>query len=427
MGIPGVGMTQASRPLSLSDAKALARRVSPDLTVAREAVRVASALERQAAAYPNPTTSYGREQTSGGGQSNSQQIAALEQPLELPSVRTARRRAAQLRREAADVRFRAVEMRLDFEVTQTYMLALAADRRAMFSDQAAKAFQDALRISEERLKAGDISGYTNRRLKLEAARYATLRAEALLARQSASRALMTLLDTRADSSGTLQFVLSDSLSIMRTLGDVASLDSLLMLARQSRAELRAAELEAQAIAADATLAARERFPMPNLSSGFKTERAAGFPRSMNGFTLGLSISLPLWDRRAGTIAAKDAESRQQIAEVEAQRRRIMSEVADAYDAYRSAQEQLILLAPQLGPESQAALRAAQVAYAEGEISLVEWLDAMRAYREAESSFATLQAEAAIRRANLERAVGTAFPLTSGSSSSPTNHSAAAQE
>jgi outer membrane protein TolC len=72
---------------------------------------------------------------------------------------------------------------------------------------------------------------------------------------------------------------------------------------------------------------------------------------------------------------------------------------------RALREQIEVIRPQLGEASRAALRAAEAAYAEGEISLVEWLDAVRAYQEAESSFATLQAEYVIQRAALERAVG----------------------
>ena len=59
----------------------------------------------------------------------------------------------------------------------------------------------------------------------------------------------------------------------------------------------------------------------------------------------------------------------------------------------------------VGHPSAPALSAAQVAYAEGEISLVEWLDAVRAYHEAEATFASLRAESLIRRAALERVVG----------------------
>jgi outer membrane protein TolC len=81
-------------------------------------------------------------------------------------------------------------------------------------------------------------------------------------------------------------------------------------------------------------------------------------------------------------------------------------VSEAYDGYRALAAQLEILAPELGGETRVAMRAVQVAYSEGDATVVEWLDAVRAYQEAESSFATLRAEAMIRRAALERALGT---------------------
>jgi len=72
---------------------------------------------------------------------------------------------------------------------------------------------------------------------------------------------------------------------------------------------------------------------------------------------------------------------------------------------RAIDVQLEALRPQLGDQTRAAMRAVQAAYSEGEITLVEWLDAVRAYQEAESTYATLLAEAVVRRAALERAIG----------------------
>jgi len=80
-------------------------------------------------------------------------------------------------------------------------------------------------------------------------------------------------------------------------------------------------------------------------------------------------------------------------------------VADAAGALAAAEAQVAALAPHVGEEARVAVRAVQVSYAEGEITLVEWLDAVRAYQDAESTFATLQAEVAVRRAALARAVG----------------------
>ncbi len=400
-----VAMAQAAPALTLEAARAAARRHSPDLVAAREMVNAARGLERQAGAHPNPVFTFSREQASGDEQSTAQNIALLEQPLERGALRSARLDAARVRREAADVRVAIAEASLDFEVTRSYALALAADRRAALADQATTAFTEALRVSARRLAAGDLSGYANRRLKLEAARYAALRAEAILARRVARTELASLVASGDDAVDASNLVLADSLGAR---GATPSGDSLLAVALRSRGELRAAELDALAAAADARLVARERTPTPVLSAGLKSERmgVAGAPsQGLTGFVAGLSLPIPLWDRRGGAIDAADAESRRRAAEVAGLRRRIAREIADAYDAYRAADAQLAMLAPQLGGESRAALGAAQVAYAEGEITLVEWLDAVRAYREAEASFATLQADVIIRRATLERAVG----------------------
>ena len=408
---------QATATLTLTDARTAARQVSPDLMAAREAVAAARGRERQAGAYQNPTFGVSREQSSGGGQSNSQNIALLEQPIELGGLRSARRDAASARREAAEARLVLAEAQLDYDVTRAYALAIAAERRAALADQATAAFTEALRVSERRLAAGDVSGYTNRRLKLEAARYGTLRAEAVLARRSARIALASLVTTTSDSIGGVGPILADSVPTSATS---ASAESLLPVALRSRAELRAAVAEARAAEADARLAASERMPIPVVSGGIKSERVGatgGGSQGLTGLVAGLALPLPLWDRRAGSIEAADAEARRRVAELDGQRRRVAREVAEAYDASRAADAQIAMLAPQLGAESRAALRAAQVAYAEGEITLVEWLDAVRAYREAEASFAALQAESTIRRAALERAVGA--PLVPTTSLRPT--------
>jgi cobalt-zinc-cadmium efflux system outer membrane protein len=401
---PRTGVTTTSRTLTLDQAREIARRVGPELTAAREAVAVAAGRERQAGAFPNPTISYQREQTSGDGQTNSQNIASIDQPIELGGARGARVAVAQFRRQVAEARLAAAQAQLDHDVTRAYALAVAADRRATLAEQAASAFGRARTVSQARLVQGDVSGYSHRRIQLEAARYAGLFAEARLERRKARLALASLLASPADSATSIRdtdLTLEDSLFVSAV---VLSDDSLHVLAARHRAELRVATLEAGATAAEARLAARERLPVPTLTAGIKNEQVVGGD-DFSGFVASVSLPLPLWDRRRGAIEAASAESRRRVAEVEVVRRRIAREVVEAAAALRAVDEQLDLLRPQLGAESQAALRAAQVAHSEGEISLVEWLDVVRAYQEAEATFASLRAESLIRRAALERAVG----------------------
>ena len=400
--------------LTLVAARAAARETSPDLRALREGVAAAAARERQAGALPNPTLAYGHEQTSRDGRSNAQHIAQLEQPLELGGQRGARRGAARLRRLGAEARLAAAEAQLDFDVTRAYATAVAAERRATLAAQAAATFTEARRVSQARLAAGDISGYADRRLRLEAARYAAQRAEAAVAREAARVALATLV---GEGDAPARLVLADTLPSDAPAVTLPAADSLARIAVAQRAELRAATFEAEAAVAEARLAARERVPVPVLSAGLKTEQVADTTGAQGGFrglVAGVSLPLPLFDRRGGAVAAAEAEARRRSAETEALRRRVVREVGEAEAALRALSGEIGALAPQLGREADLALRAARAAYGEGEITLAEFLDAVRAYQEAEASYATLRAEVLVRRAALERAVGA--PVTGPPSS-----------
>ncbi|MBA3894592.1 MAG: TolC family protein [Gemmatimonadales bacterium] len=387
--------------LALAQARELARRSSPEIAAARHALAAAAGRERQAGAWPNPTIAYSREQTSRDGESSAQDIVSLEQPLEVGGQRGARRAAAGFARSAAEARVASAAAEVDLEVARTYAAAVAAGRRAILAEEAAGAFARAVRTSEARLASGDVSGYQNRRLALEAARYSAFRLEALVARDSALRTLISLTGL-ADSAGTAApFELTDTL-IPAPL--TLSADSLAGLALSHRPELRARRLEANAGAADARLAAAERIPTPLVSAGYKHERPAG-AGSLGGFVAGISLPLALWDRRGGAVSAARAEAARRSTEVEALERQTAREVGVAFTAHQALADQLALLSAQLGSSAATALQAAEVAHREGEIGLLEWLDSVRAYQEAEASYATLWAEYIARRAALERATG----------------------
>lgn len=412
---PNTAGGQAGSALTLEDAHKAARAASPELHVATEALAAAAARERQAGARLNPTFAYRREQTSRQGQTNAQNVAQLEQPLEIGGQRASRREAARLRREGAEARLASAISQLDFDVARTFALAVAADLRAHLAEQTADAFTEAQRVSDQRLAAGDVSGYVARRLRLEAARFAALRASLDLERRTARSALALLIGRSASEGASLSLrsEVLDSVSALFAL----PVDSLLALAARRRPDLRLAALDAEAALADASLTARERIPTPTLSAGYKDERVAdpsvGSLSGFRGVIAGLSIPLPLFDRRAAAVEASYADARRLRAEQDVVKRRVAREVADALDALRAAEEQRAALAPHVGEESRIAVRAVQASHAEGEITLVEWLDAVRAYQDAESTYVTLQAEVAIRRAALARVVGAPlFPLAS---------------
>ena len=173
-----------AQQLTLQAAVQRARASSPAITAARAAIDAAAARELQARAWTNPNLSYGREQTAHDELRNSQDIVSIDQRFEIGGQRSARGEAARLRRLAAEARLAAVQSAVDLEVARAYANALASDRRAELAAQAGDAFAAARRNSDQRLAAGDISGYAARRLKLEAARYTALSLEGPLTDRS---------------------------------------------------------------------------------------------------------------------------------------------------------------------------------------------------------------------------------------------------
>jgi cobalt-zinc-cadmium efflux system outer membrane protein len=394
---------QDTTSLTLPRARALARSASAEVAAARYTVEAARARARQAGAFINPVLSYGREQTDRSGESTSQDIIAVDQTVEAPGVRSARRDAARLRTSLAGARLLSAEALLDLEVTRAYVQAIAAGRRASLADQAAQAFAAAARISERRLREGDISGFAARRIRLETARYAVMRAEAILARSTARLTLATLIADAIDPSTQLREPVADFTVAAMSV----SSDSLVAMALRSRPELAAGGLEVDVATVETRLASRERLPSATLTFGSKREEVIGGDQ-LGGFVAGLSVPLPLWDRRSGAVGAGEAETRRRAAELAGVRRRVTREVTEGVEALSAVQEQLRVLGPDLQSDAMSVLRSAQLAYAEGELSLIEWLDTVRAYYETQTSIVNLRAELLVRAAALERAVGTSL-------------------
>ena len=391
---------QPQQPISLAQARAIARERSPELAAARAALAAAGGRARQAGALTNPTVSYAYEQTAMGDQKTSQAIVAVEQPLELTGVRGARHDAAELRRGAAQADLQAAENQLDHDVTRAFALAQAAKVRLTLAKQATSAFEGAQRVTVARLVAGDASGYEARRVRLEAARYGALQAEAELAARMALVALATLLGLPPDSLSLPNLEEQPEASPL-----AISRDSAVALALARRPELIAAERQSAGAFAEARAVGRERIPIPVLTGGWKTEQTLAGSARLDGFVAGIALPLPLWDRKGGAVAGANAEAQRRVAELESVRRRTAREADEAYAALQAAEQAVTGLRSAVGGEATAALRAAETAYREGELSLVEWLDAVRAYTEAQTTFAALRAEVYIRRAALERATG----------------------
>lgn len=385
------------RTVGLREALGLFRKNNLSLRRVQSEAQALRGEARQARAYPNPTLQATHEPLWRGGESQSETYLNVRQQIEW-SGRSARIRSARERAAAAQARAAADSGRLALQVTEAYVEAATAETRLQRLRRVTRVFRQADSSMTERRREGDASGYAARRIRLERARYEQRLAAARLEVRNARRQLALLILPREASS-----VAAEPLPSRRP--PAISEQKALRRALRQRPELRRWQSEVEAQKAARRAARREAWPDPSVTAGYK--------RQSNGFEgafLGVGIPLPLFDRNQGAAEAEaERLSAAQIQQTLA-RRQIRREVRRAYAAYSSARQQAQLLGDELLRGTGDLLRIAQASYSEGEMSLVELLDAADTYRDARLTSIDLRADLWTRYFKLLRAMGRPLDL-----------------
>jgi cobalt-zinc-cadmium efflux system outer membrane protein len=368
-----------------------------DLRLARGAVDAAQARLVTAGTRPNPTVAVDREQLGGNGGYHAT-VLSVGQTLDLTGQLGARREAAVRDVAAAEVRLEAERARVLADVTRAYLRAASAEVRLRSLGEPGDLFRTAERAGQARFREGDISAYELQRLQVEAARYVTLSAEAALEVRQAGRELAFLLRADAEPPGDAAVLPADTLGAVALRAAALGADSALARALR-RPDVRAAEADVAAARATVGLRTRGRRPNPTVTAGVK-EQAGG----MMGAVVGVSMPLPLSDRNQGPIAEAQAALAQAETRVALARRAAEAEVRRALERRTSLAERLALREGLLS-RARALLASARVAYAEGESSLLELLDAAETFRATREGADALLAEYLTSVADLERATG----------------------
>jgi outer membrane protein, heavy metal efflux system len=337
-------------------------------------------------AYANPAVTYSRE--SAGFT----EFLQAEQSLPLFGARAALSRAGVAATAAAeadrDVRLWA--LRSDAAIAAARLVA-EQDRLAWARGQV-REVERLIEILRTREREG------------EGSRFDRLRAEHELrdARQLVTSAAVTVVEARAALSG----LLPRDVGLTRIAGGSdpqpapAGADALIAKATSTRAELRALQHLAERATHETDAARRARLPSPNLFGGLK--RADDVSGRQTGAVFGVNVSLPVFDA-GGRESARWAAER---ARVEAERLsiedRIGSEIAGASEVL--SMRQAALSQEQHGVTDEL-LQIAEVAYREGEVGILELLDAVRTASRARVRHIDLRLEARLAQIALERAVG----------------------
>jgi outer membrane protein, heavy metal efflux system len=337
-------------------------------------------------AYPNPSVTYSRE---GAGFT---EFFQAEQSLPLFGARAALSRAGVAATAAAEAER---DLRL---------WLLRSDAAAAVARMVAEQARLELALGHVREVERLIEILRTREREGEGSRFDRLRAEQELGdtNQLVASAAVAMAEARATVSGMLppDASLSPIAAAPVTQQPPVPMETLFARATSTRAELRALQQLAQRATFEAEAARRSRLPSPTLFGGMK--RADDVSGREAGGVFGVSVALPVFDAGGRDAARWEAERARVDAERVSIESRIRSEISGASEVL--AVRQAALSQEQPGSAEELS-QIAEVAYREGEVGILELLDAVRTVSRARIRSIELRLDARLAQIALERAVG----------------------
>ena len=379
--IPAVAQDHTER-----DVVELIVRDGPQARAIRAGAEVIRREQLARLAYPNPSVMYSRE---GAGFTEFLQAA---QSLPIFGTRAALARAGVAATTAAEAERDARLWLLRADATAA-VARLSAEHIRL--DAAQAHVRDVERLIEI-LRAREREG--------EGSRFDRLRAEEELreARLVVTRAGIEIAAARA----ALHSMLPPEVAVGRiTTGERAQSvavtpDALMTRAVSTRAELRGLQLSGQRAGFESDAARRSRLPAPTVFGGLK--RADVDTGRDRGGIFGVSLSLPVFDSGRREVARWTAEAARIDAERASLERQIRGEIARASEALTLRQAAEAADRDAAGTEL---MQIAEVAYREGEVGILELLDAVRTAARARMRSIDLRLEVRLAQIAVERAVG----------------------
>lgn len=386
-----------------------------DLQAARQKLEVAKGRLTQAGLRPNPTleSEYGTPRFVGG-ESEYDFAIGISQVFETNGKRKKRIAVAELELTQARSEIAALERRFAAEVRALYVRTVSAGKQLDTLEQLIAANEEVLRITNERLKEGDVAPLDLNLLRVETEK---LKVQMLRVKADLESGIISL---RA-LAGIEQ---TENLRIAPLSEKPPRLDLSLIdvteLALRERADLQVAKINEDIGTAKIKLAQAQS--KPNIEGIVKFSRNKSvfdLPESLGDnlvvrdrsseLTFGVKIDLPFFNRNQGELAITTAEKIQAQRQREALEAEIKRDVALAFRSYRAAAESLIIYSTQILPRSQDNLRSVRAAYQLGEFSTFDVINEQRRLIESETGYNEALRDYYAALAELEKAIGRTIP------------------
>lgn len=387
----GVPAQPASPRLSVDEAVQEAVRANLDLLAEKQNVPIAKAREIQAALRPNPVFNFAwdyldwlrRGLNALNSAGPSEWNTHVDYIVEGPGKRQRRIELARLVTSVAEYRFLDSIRVLGLNVRLAAVDFLLAKENLELARSNLRVFEDIVKVNQAKVQAGDLAGVELIRARVAEQQFQNAVQQAELKVRTSSNLLQQLLGRKTKDPA---FDIAGSLKDQPVL---LVFDEIKASALENRPDLLATEKDTDRARADIQLQRANAKPDYTLSLIYHHQYGYS-----NGRTFGtyLQFPMPLTNRNQGEILRAERETEQSSLRVAALQNSIATEVENAWQQYIATKNLLDRIRGRLLSEATQVRDITEFSYRRGEASLLEFLDAERAYNDAMQSFNDARAD-----------------------------------
>lgn len=324
---------------------------------------------------------------------NSQTIGAVSQLIERRNKRGLRVESTKLGTAISATDLADLERQLLFNLRDAFVRTLQAKSVLELAEENLRSYDRVIEISRRRFESGDLSRSDYDRISLQRAQFES---DLETARVNLRTAKIQILSLMNESRPLDNFDVAGPFDFSET---VLLATELHQAALESRGDVRSADTAIRKAEVDHRLAWANGSTDPVVGADFTRVGADN--------TTGVSVTIPLriFDRNQGEKARTELEIRRATQNREALVSSVYRDIDSAYTAVESVRGLLRPYRDRYLPQAERVRESVSFAYSRGSATLLDFLDAQKAYRDAQLTYRNLIASYLTAVNQLNLAVG----------------------
>lgn len=354
-------------------------------------IAIADARIITARLRPNPVLSFSADHlnvlggtwTLDNSAGPNEYAARVDYLLERGGKRERRVEVAEAAKSVAELQFLNSVRGLALDVQNAFVDALAAKASLALAQENLRALNDIVSVNATRVRAGDLAQVELVRSRLAALQFQNAVKQAELRLRAAKNRLQFLIGRQGTQT---DFDIDGELRRESLFGGIEPLRE---QALRLRPDLLAMMRDQQRSGADLKLQVAGAKADYTIGSEYRRQQLPAYSNSMGFF---VSVPLPVFNKNQGEIERARREGQQLAMRVAAIKAVIGTELEGAWQQYQTSRSLLESIEKEMIEQARDVRATTEYSYRRGEASLVEFLDAQRAFNDTMQSYNDARAD-----------------------------------